>query len=1293
MEEAASKDIEESLADIERKKGEELLGEVDEMVAGAKGSVKFIAERLEKIKEEKLATKKRLARERAKPKAQRSSLTLNTEAARFKYLSEKQEIFERRLSKAETDKGKVEGMRERIHAATKDRRVLENAAEREKIEKDLKTIFMQRRIKKGLEDMRSRISPEMTKRVKKAEKKVEEAKGEKAIKKAKEEHKKTMKESYAELVGNYERFVTAAYCDASAVYRQGWEAGLNGTQVLGGILSSEGYVLNILTGEGKTEFTWVPIAIATLTGYKAFAETSNANLAMDNHLSREAVFSYMGIVSELYTNNELPSDPTDRKKALERLLHENNGVHVVTFDTAVMNFQIATDMTAEESNKIIKKGRRFMFIVTDEIDASAREAATQYRIALPSEGMRPGGPKYNAIKEALFMANYLVRNTDKGREARMERRLTGDTIEEGESADTPFYEINKIEGRGITMNARGKRVIKALITERLQKHPELKMTEDEMLEWVEKCIDMMEQHDLDVDFAAANGEVKLYDSSGILGNRRLSDGRHTILEMMMKEIFGMDIQVQGDSASTSEVGGGVARSEYSAVHTGASGTAVASATDLKELYGCEKIIRVPRNIPSVIDSKAGYVINGKGDRIDMMRKWLEGRLREVTVDGKPRYELAASLMYIRNKSEADEVEKLLKEYIIRQLGEERAGEIEIQVVHGSVEGAALREAKRKAGRRNVITIFTDAGARGTDYQGFFKNLRIAKKSARAGNLQRLMSVYDAMEGAEGRKGFKEVMAFQELAVSDRFGSVIQDLLDASMADDEDRVEELLKDLGAQLKATIEALESAINSGYFDDDVAAKAALVAAKGSLDELNGELATASTISQEEVRKVVRSIEDEVESVSGDMAVYQLDRSRQANELLQLLLDADRKGTRTQLEEADELEAAVKSYNDARSKQDSKAMKKAREEALKAAAKIRKRAAQEIQNIKDKSLEKIFSNAFSDLDKIIARGIEATGTGVDLKKRTEATKLKKEIEDYLKEGNMADAKSKITELGNLLKDAGVDAAAIEALMNWLNVSVLKEEMKENVMAGNFTELETNMGKMKNLLTKAGIDDAGADLIVGKLRVALSEEVCGNYTQRRKDLEALQKGLKKLEDKEAKGSALGDFQQNKAYQKIRTLMGRGMIEQRFEEFFNKAQEKLEAAIADAKGKEQTERVKVLVKQLQTLQEFKIDVSTRYIEGFGLLAQVSDKSMADLLQAIGRVARQSDPAQIALFLDAEEGGADYDGIIGTGFGRENDKALNAAIEDMNMYRSLTNFIKVMDERDVCYMAGFYGRGR
>ncbi|MFH1665813.1 MAG: hypothetical protein ABIA77_06690, partial [Candidatus Omnitrophota bacterium] len=734
------KDIQEILADIVAK-GEELSADLKKMAVEREKEIKVLEYGLG-IRTTELAKKK----ESIASKKNERGYKLSPSA--LVSLGEQERNLEEAIAIMEKEKENLEKKRDNIR--TQIVRV-ENAVsgtiseeDRKALEDDLAGILTQEKVQEGIGLLKARTREKVQKYIK------TDKDGNRTI--------ESMKEAYKKSLTEYDKFAAMAYADLSMSMKSVKDYHLYEVQLLAGLLSADGKIVNVATGEGKTEFAVVAQTIAALTGFKVLAETSNENLARKDFYERKGVFDFMGLKSALFSRSDIDllGDAAARDNEVNRLFDErfdnpDSDVDIVVIDTSGFNFQVATEIAKSKKEQLIKSGRKFMFIITDEIDAAMRDASTQYRIALPAEEIVEGTRRYSMIKSAVGFADEIVNRTDRGRRV-VTRQEEGDEKSPEEASDEYYYTMSE-DGEGVNFTAAGKREIRARCGELLsalkKADPGFDYSADDFYRMATLSIEMLETSHMGADHDISATEIKLYDTGGLLGNRRLSDGRHTILEMYAREFQedpetkqkgNKNIIVRGDSSSTSEIGGGPARTEFFAFQTGSSGTALSSINELKGIFGSD-VLDIPTHIRRDIKSSDRYVVDGKNDKVDMLRAWLKKHIKRVEEGGGVRYILPSSFLHLRDYNQAWDIQKLLKG-VLAEMGEtdgiDMSG-VDIQIVHGLLKGKALNDAIKMAGNRNVITIFTAAGARGTDYQAKFKNIKVFPDMVRAENFAPLLN--------------------------------------------------------------------------------------------------------------------------------------------------------------------------------------------------------------------------------------------------------------------------------------------------------------------------------------------------------------------------------------------------------------------------------------------------------------------------------------------------------------------------------------------------------------------------
>ncbi|MDD4202697.1 MAG: hypothetical protein PHQ52_04445, partial [Candidatus Omnitrophica bacterium] len=157
---------------------------------------------------------------------------------------------------------------------------------------------------------------------------------------------KSQKELFAAMQ-TYQKFLAGSCADGAWKFAQGYANGLYEVQLLAGMLAADGFVINMGTGEGKTEFSTVPSTIASMCGLKTFLETSNINLARKDFLKRKRIFDFLGIKTALFDNDQLNKITDPKKKAeylKQRFNEDDKTFDIITVDTQGYNFFLADQL-------------------------------------------------------------------------------------------------------------------------------------------------------------------------------------------------------------------------------------------------------------------------------------------------------------------------------------------------------------------------------------------------------------------------------------------------------------------------------------------------------------------------------------------------------------------------------------------------------------------------------------------------------------------------------------------------------------------------------------------------------------------------------------------------------------------------------------------------------------------------------------------------------------------------------------------------------------------------------------
>ncbi len=433
-------------------------------------------------------------------------------------------------------------------------------------------------------------------------------------------------------------------------------------QILGGIAMFNRSIVEMQTGEGKTLTATLPMYLYSLAGKGCSLATVNDYLAKRDADWMEPIYKALGVsVGVIQTQMPQP----------ERRTHYACDI---TYGTAKeFGFDFLRDRLLlrriSEGQKDLLGGmlggagqeggedpvqREPYFALVDEADSILiDEARTPLIIsALPTE------------EEKLAVECYRWSST------------IADEFEEDEDYE---YDHDK---KTVELTREGRRKVRML------PHPEEMDTVGmfHIYQYVERAIKVDKEFFLDRQYVVVDGEIVIVDefTGRMAEGRKWRDGIHQAVEAKQ----GVEVTVATGQAARVTVQDFFLRFDKLA---GMTGTAAASARELKKIYRCQ-VIPVPTNRP-VIRQRLSDAVFGHADR-----KW------EAVVEEICEFHAKGRPVLIGTRS-------IDKSEIIARLLTERKIEHEVLNAH-HVETEA--EIVARAGEQGKVTVSTNMAGRGTD---------------------------------------------------------------------------------------------------------------------------------------------------------------------------------------------------------------------------------------------------------------------------------------------------------------------------------------------------------------------------------------------------------------------------------------------------------------------------------------------------------------------------------------------------------------------------------------------------
>ena len=453
--------------------------------------------------------------------------------------------------------------------------------------------------------------------------------------------------------------------EAYALVREAGRRTLNmrhfGVQMIGGIAMFNHSIVEMQTGEGKTLTATAPMYLNALAGRGTMLATVNDYLAKRDAEWMMPIYEALGMKVGIIQTQQ---PQNERRQAYQC---------DVTYGTAKeFGFDFLRDRLLlrriQEGQRDLLGGmmggnaaadeqpvqRDPFFALVDEADSILiDEASTPLIIsALPTEDEKK---EVEAYGWASGIADRFVEDDD--------------------------YEYDH-EKRTVELTRPGRQKVRML------EKPEALDTIGmfHIYEFVERAIKVDKEFSLDQQYVVVDGEIVIVDefTGRLAEGRKWRDGIHQAVEA--KE--GVEVTVSTGQAARVTVQDYFLRFEHLA---GMTGTAAASARELRKIYKCH-VIQVPTNRPVQRKRLENRIYGSE------MAKWesIVNEIRDLNSIGRP------VLIGTRTIDKSEILSKLLNEYgIEHQILNAHHVEIEAEIV-------------AQAGHRDRVTVSTNMAGRGTD---------------------------------------------------------------------------------------------------------------------------------------------------------------------------------------------------------------------------------------------------------------------------------------------------------------------------------------------------------------------------------------------------------------------------------------------------------------------------------------------------------------------------------------------------------------------------------------------------
>ena len=426
-------------------------------------------------------------------------------------------------------------------------------------------------------------------------------------------------------------------------------------QLIGGIISHQGRIAEMRTGEGKTLVATLPAYLNALTGKGVHVITVNDYLAKRDSEWMGKIYSFLGLTVGLVIAD---MKPNEKQKAYNcDITYGTN--NEFGFDYLRDNMVIYKDQLVQ---------RPLNYAIVDEIDSILIDEA---RTPLIISG------RANQASDIYKKADRFV--------AKLEARtiIEEDVKDEEQAAENEKYDyVIDLKAKSASLTAKG--------IEKAEKEFELENLNDlSNSELVHAINQALRAHGImkkDVDYIVKSGEVLIVDefTGRIMYGRRYNNGLHQAIEA--KE----HVKVADESKTLANI----TFQNYFRMYeklSGMTGTAMTEEQEFEEIYKLD-VIEIPTNKP--IQRK---------DLPDIIYKNETGKFNAVIEDIKKSYEKGQPVLVgTVSIDKSERLSKLLdKAKIPHQVLNAKYHEKEAEII-------------AQAGKYKAVTIATNMAGRGTD---------------------------------------------------------------------------------------------------------------------------------------------------------------------------------------------------------------------------------------------------------------------------------------------------------------------------------------------------------------------------------------------------------------------------------------------------------------------------------------------------------------------------------------------------------------------------------------------------
>ena len=427
-------------------------------------------------------------------------------------------------------------------------------------------------------------------------------------------------------------------------------------QILGGIILHQGRIVEMRTGEGKTQTELLPAYLNALDGEGVHIVTVNDYLAKRDSEWMGQVFRFLGLTVGCILNSMINDD---RRAAY---------ACDITYGT---NNEFGFDYLRD--NMVIYKEQLVMrslhYAIIDEVDSVLIDEA---RTPLIISGQ--SGKSTSLYQACDILARQLIKGTEKEL-SKMDLLMGEDAKEEGDFVVNEKDKIINLTEQGV-----GK-------VERFFQIDNL--ADPENMEIQHNTILALRAHYLmarDKDYVVQNDEVLIVDdfTGRIMPGRRYSDGLHQAIEAKER------VKVKRESKTLATITFQNFFNKYDK-KCGMTGTALTEEQEFREIYGMD-VVEIPTNRPIARIDMDDVVFKTRREKLNAI-------VQEITEAYKKGQPVLVGTITIEASEELSDM--LKRRNIPHKVLNAKFHEMEAQIV-------------ADAGQYGAVTIATNMAGRGTD---------------------------------------------------------------------------------------------------------------------------------------------------------------------------------------------------------------------------------------------------------------------------------------------------------------------------------------------------------------------------------------------------------------------------------------------------------------------------------------------------------------------------------------------------------------------------------------------------